>query len=95
MNPSTKQQPAWRTQPHDLAYSRMTCGRRVPPFTHYGILKTPLLITKCRLLVVFGTEVPVVVRWGCLRLPAVPQTQKDKMNTDDYAAYCNTGSFLP
>lgn len=34
------------------------------PFTHYGILKTLLLTTKCGLLMFFGTNVPEVVQWG-------------------------------
>lgn len=51
------------------------------PFTHYGILKTPVLITKPGLLMVFGTNVPEVGQWGCLRVPTAPRTQEDSMNS--------------
>lgn len=31
---------------------------------------------------------------GESRLPTVSQTQKDDLNAEDYAAYCNMGGFL-
>lgn len=69
------------TQPHDVAYARINSTVVDVCSLHPLWNSKNAALTKPGLLMVFGTNVPEVVQWGCLRVPTAPRTQEDSMNS--------------